>query len=92
MSELTGKLIVCDRCGNSCFLKCIREEVDGGFTRWNVFELEPKGWGYSPHIGRLCPVCSSEYAKLIDNFMFMNNTTFSKLKNIGIDAAKEDRL
>ena len=31
MSELTGKLIVCDRCGNSYFLKCIGEgEADGG--------------------------------------------------------------
>lgn len=78
MSELTGKLIVCDRCGNSCFLKRIGEEADGGFTRWNVFEPEPIGWGYSPRIGRLCPVCSSEYEKLIDNFM--NNATFSKLK------------
>ena len=92
MSELIGKLIVCDRCGNSCFLKNIGEgEADGVFTRWNKFEPEPKGWGYSPRIGSLCPVCSSEYEKLIDNFM--NNATFSlQIKNIGIDAVKEDKL
>ena len=88
MSELTGKLIVCDRCGNSRFLKRIGiEETDGGFTRWNKFEPEPKGWGNYTRIGRLCPTCASEYEKLLDVFMKLCS---DPLKMMESDAVKED--
>lgn len=45
MSEVTGKLVACDRCGQQIFLRCTGEgEADGGFTRWNKFESLPDGW------------------------------------------------
>lgn len=70
MSEQCGKLITCDRCGKTLFLKYIGEgETDGGYTRWNKFEDAPDGWEYHCDIGRLCPECNEEYVSVIERFM-----------------------
>ena len=49
MGSQRGKLITCDRCGESIFLKELEvneKETDGGFTRWNEYKYEniPEGW------------------------------------------------
>lgn len=59
MAEAKGLLKICDRCGETVFLKTIGDgEADGGYTRWNKFETPPEGWGYSLKVGTLCPKCN----------------------------------
>lgn len=63
-----GRLMTCDRCGNQTFSKCIGErEMDGGFTRWSEFE-EAEGWTKELDIGDLCPGCTEEFKKIVENF------------------------
>ena len=70
MAEANGKLVSCDRCGDTVFLKCTGEgELDGGFTRWNKFETFPDGWEYHCEVGRLCPKCNAKYKLLCKDFM-----------------------
>lgn len=70
MSEVCGKLVTCDRCGETVFLKVTGEKVaDGGFTRWNTFEAFPEGWEWHHEPGRLCPKCNEEYKKLLKDFL-----------------------
>lgn len=76
MAERKGKLLDCDRCGKSTFLKLIGEgEADGGFTRWDKFERMPEGWGFidtnnsMDRIALLCDNCSKEYMKMFKEFM-----------------------
>lgn len=67
MAEQRGKLVTCDRCGESIFVKELKaeeKERDGGFTRWNEYTYEnlPNGWdrvyfGYNFNNGMLCPRC-----------------------------------
>lgn len=72
MAEATGKLLTCDRCGATCFLKYTGEGVlNGGYTRWGKLEYRPKGWQYycGSSIGHLCPNCNTEFEKLLRDFM-----------------------
>ena len=71
MGEAIGKLITCDRCKTSCFLKYTGEfEADGGYTRSSKYEAAPDGWGWhKDNIGHLCPKCNAEYENLIIQFM-----------------------
>lgn len=70
MAEVNGKLVSCDRCGDTVFLKCIGEgETDGGFTRWNKFEPLHDGWTYCNGVGRLCPKCTEQFNKMLKNFI-----------------------
>lgn len=74
MSEQRGKLVTCDRCGESIFLKELEvkeRERDGGFTRWNEYKYEdlPEGWssvtfdrGFSVNY-KLCPHCYELFEK-----------------------------
>lgn len=74
MAEEYGKLVSCERCGKTVFLKRIGEgEADGGFTRWDMFETFPEGWKYCSGVGTLCPTCSAEWQLLIDGFMKKND-------------------
>lgn len=69
-TEVKGMLTTCDRCGVTCFRKCVVEgETDGGFTRWNKFEPYPDGWDYHSETGRLCPECNGEYIKFLNEFL-----------------------
>lgn len=69
MAEVNGKLVICDRCGKTVFLKCTGEkEMDGGFTRWNTFEPLPTTWGRHHEVGTLCPDCDVEYVTMINKF------------------------
>lgn len=69
-TEVKGMLTTCDRCGVTCFRKCVGEgETDGGFTRWNKFEPYPDGWDYHSETGRLCPECNAEYIKFLNEFL-----------------------
>ncbi len=80
MSQVKGRLVTCDRCGEAVFSKTIGDgETDGGFTRWNKFEPLPRGWG--SHNGNdLCPSCSSEWNKIETEFLNRENRFMKELK------------
>lgn len=75
MASQRGKMVSCDRCGESIFIKELEakeNETDGGFTRWNEYKYEDlpegwgavafgKGWGGVSHT--LCPRCSELFDK-----------------------------
>lgn len=68
MSEVEGKLLTCDVCGKTVFLKYVGDgETDGGFTRWRKYEDKPEGWSVSYGFGTLCPSCAKRIRTAIDN-------------------------
>lgn len=70
MSERKGLLMTCDRCGYSLFRALVgKKEMDGGFSRYDMFEPEPDGWGFTTGTGTLCPACNAEYKDMIAKFM-----------------------
>lgn len=78
MSRENGRLIMCDRCGETVFTKTVGDgELDGGFTRWNKFEPIPNGWGVHKNKD-LCPTCNSEWNKIETEFMNKENGFFNK--------------
>ena len=61
MSATEGKLLTCDVCGKSTFLRFVGEkQSDGGYTKWREYE-NAEGWT-SIHVGKIrlqnvCPEC-----------------------------------
>lgn len=69
MSEKIGKLLTCDRCGNTAFKEYTGEGVlDGGFTRYITYEDTPEGWS-KMNDNDLCPECSKQFNKMQQDFM-----------------------
>lgn len=81
MSEAKGKLVTCERCGNTIFLKLVgSENFDGGFTRQDYFEDAPDGWELCAtdkkrKYCRLCPSCYAEYTRLLSKFYGRHDDT-----------------
>lgn len=68
MSERIGKLLSCDRCGKTIFLKGEgTNELDGGYFKVLRFEKPPEGWGSFRDVYTLCPRCHEECDKLIED-------------------------
>ena len=78
MSEQRGKLLTCDRCGKTVFLKELEakeRDTDGGYTRWNEYKHEapPEGWARK-YFGdyttsyNLCPECTKILEETHNNF------------------------
>ena len=77
MSEQRGKLVTCDRCGESIFVKelvATERETDSGFFRWNEYKYEdlPEGWS-TVYFGEfvfytLCPICYELFEKCRNMF------------------------
>ena len=69
MNEV-GKLLKCDRCGGTVFLKEIEEKVqDGGYTRTKQYEDTPEGWEWDSRERKdLCPGCAEIFNRTFDNF------------------------
>lgn len=45
MAETEGKMLTCDLCGATVFLKYVEaKDYDGGFTHVRTFEKKPDGW------------------------------------------------
>lgn len=66
--KTNGRMIQCDRCGKTTFCKTTGDgERDGGFTRWNKF-VDAEGWSHEHEIGDLCPSCTEEFRKIVDDF------------------------
>ena len=82
MAEQRGKLVTCDRCGESIFVKELKVEEkdrDGGFTRWNEYTYEGISSGWTKvsftrlHIGspvcyQLCPDCTKIFDRAYNQF------------------------
>lgn len=76
MAGKIGKMVICDRCGDSVFLECIGEgETDDGCTRWNKYEAAPEGWVFHLDIGDLCPKCNLLRTNIIKGFMNKESIT-----------------
>lgn len=63
MSEIEGKLLTCDLCGETVFLKYVEtKDYDGGFTKARVYEDRPDGWQTwivtNVIHNTLCPSCN----------------------------------
>lgn len=71
MAEIEGKLLTCDVCGESVFLKYVEtKDYDGGFTHLRTFEKKPEGWTYiNPfkHEVQLCPSCAERIKAAIES-------------------------
>lgn len=67
----TGKLLECDRCGKTHFLKYLRSETrDGGYSgEYDVYEETPKRWLHETQIGWLCPECADEFKLFVSSFV-----------------------
>ena len=65
-----GKLITCDRCGRSIFLKYLGEEIltKGMTVRYDRFESMPDTWLYERPIGYLCDNCACLFRKWVTEF------------------------
>ena len=95
MAEVNGKLVTCDRCSASVFLKCTGEdERDGGFTRWNKFEPLPEGWGTVEIPAKtdaskrtyikVCPACHNLWYRAInENFLRGSDLYQIEIKEVG---------
>lgn len=63
MAETEGKLLTCDLCGKTVFLKYVETKAyDGGYTRDRRYEDKPDGW-QAWHVSNviksmLCPSCN----------------------------------
>lgn len=69
MAETEGKLLTCDVCGRTVFLKYVKtEEYDGGFTKVCRYEDKPDGWGSMLlwKYRTLCPSCVERIGAAID--------------------------
>lgn len=65
-----GKLITCDRCGRTVFLKCLGKGVaDGGYTTWDKYEELPKEWLYENQFGYLCEECADRFRTWVYDFI-----------------------
>lgn len=80
MSEAKGKLLTCDRCGETVFLSAVSESLlDGGFTKNTKFEDAPGGWDYHREPGaygcHLCPTCNKSFKSIMKAFMEQKSFT-----------------
>lgn len=87
MSEIKGKLVTCDRCGTTLFLKHVSHvDMDGGLSRgYEKYEDLPDEWLFETEFGHLCPVCTYDFRYFISGFM--NGKVPQKWK---IDVATEE--
>lgn len=70
MSEVKGKLVTCNRCGNTHFLKFVEEtSIDGGYSSYDHYEELPEEWLYATQFGHLCENCAKEFRDWITRFM-----------------------
>lgn len=76
MSVTVGKLVVCDRCGESVFVKYKGNKTfDGGYSSAPEFEPIPKDWGVcyplldkSQASKMLCPDCAKKWKSQMNAF------------------------
>ena len=71
MSEQLGKLITCNRCGETKFLKRTGEEGLSSYacpgTR-STYEELPRTWIYDTKFGHLCPHCAEIFVRWLKDF------------------------
>lgn len=64
-----GMLIQCARCGKTHFLERLKDGVtDGGYTKYEQYQPEPKDWLFDGHFGYLCSDCAAKFRTLITRF------------------------
>lgn len=69
MGSEIGRLITCDRCGNTIFLKVIDSHAEWDETPRTIYEPMPDTWLYETPIGYLCDRCAEDFRYWITEFM-----------------------
>ena len=70
MSREFGQMLTCTRCVKQKFLKLLREDtVDGGHTKYSIYEDYPKEWLNTTQMGDLCDECAFKFKTWINEFM-----------------------
>lgn len=75
MSSQRGKLITCDRCGESTFVKYHKSSfMDGGYTEQEHYDPTPEGWEWESGVGHLCPSCNRLFKETMTKFLGYDKT------------------
>lgn len=72
MAQEKGKMLTCNRCGKSVFLKFLGMEPREWSQPVEKYEDAPTGWAAAVSLGDkidLCPDCTSEWVALQKKFM-----------------------
>lgn len=72
MAQEKGKLLTCNRCGKSVFLKFLGMEPQEWSKPTEQYATAPDGWANAVSLGRdidLCPECTEEWVELQTRFM-----------------------
>lgn len=71
MPVTKGKLLECDRCGKTLFLKYLSTiTTDGGYgDNYDTYEDAPKRWLHETQFGWLCPECADAFKLFVSNFV-----------------------
>lgn len=70
MSKNLGKILRCDRCGKEKFLRYIKQgDLDGGYTKYDVYEDYPETWLNETQMGDLCDECAFKFRSWVTEFM-----------------------
>ena len=70
MGAEKGKLVICDRCGESIFLKFLERRAGSNYgSDYDVYDELPENWLNETWIGYLCPKCAEEFKRWITKFM-----------------------
>lgn len=67
MSKKEGRIVICDRCGDSIFLERYTDFRKPGYD--NAIEPVPKEWGVVTGGRDLCPHCYSKYKEFMYEFL-----------------------
>ena len=87
MSTTFGKMLKCNRCGKERFLKYIKQDdLDGGYTKYDVYEDYPKEWLYETETGDLCDECAFKFRSWVTEFMDGNVAPAWKVEEVPNDS------
>lgn len=64
-----GRLITCDRCGNTIFLKETGSHAEWDEPPTTTYEPMPDTWLYETPIGYLCNTCTEDFRYWVTEFM-----------------------
>lgn len=69
MGAANGRLLTCDRCGQTLFLKETGEHAEWDETPRKTYESMPDTWLYENPIGYLCEQCAEDFRYWVTEFM-----------------------
>lgn len=69
MGARKGKLITCDRCGATLFLKFLGTEDGSNYGgAYDKYDPLPDDWMYQTCAGYMCPECAKQFKTFVNEF------------------------